>query len=268
MTDPLRTCTIVAPPEPAACLRCAVIERPDNHAQGETALGFLPSVASRAAALTSRLWKPGRTLRVKFRGGTRASRQIAADAINEWMRVANLAFVAVRDNGGPAEIRVSFDPRLGSWSHLGTDALLIPEPRPTMNLGWDDPATARHEFGHALGFVHEHSNPDANIPWDVEAVYRYYAGPPNRWDAATTKANVLDVYDARQITNGGFDPKSIMLYPIPAALLRPEGRGRATGFNRTLSAGDVALARRLYPGAPSTLVESGRDALDRAIKGG
>ena len=260
MTE-LRTCTVVAPPDPVACLRCAVMERPDNHAHGSTALNFTAPVAKHAAALTSRLWKPGRTLRVRMIGGKRKSRAIAGDALTVWMSYVSLRFVPVRDNGGAAEIRIAFDPTLGSWSMLGTDALLIPEPQPTMNLGWDDMGTALHEVGHMLGLIHEHQNPDANIPWDEEAVYRFYAGPPNNWPRAQTKANVLDVYNQRLITNGGYDPASIMLYPVPAALLRPEGRSRATGFNRVLSPGDKALGQRLYP--PLGI----KDHLDKLLAG-
>ncbi len=51
-----------------------------------------------------------------------------------------------------------------------------------MNFGWFDDSTPDnefsrtviHEFGHALGCVHEHSSPAATIPWNRDAVYAYY----------------------------------------------------------------------------------------------
>lgn len=54
-----------------------------------------------------------------------------------------------------------------------------------MNYGWLYPDTpdqeysrvVLHEFGHALGAIHEHQHPEAAIPWDKPKVYEYYA----RW---------------------------------------------------------------------------------------
>jgi hypothetical protein len=36
-----------------------------------------------------------------------------------------------------------------------------------------------HEFGHALGLIHEHQNPSGGIQWNKPVVCRYYEGPPN-----------------------------------------------------------------------------------------
>lgn len=255
-----RFCRIVAPPANAvALMHSAVVERPDNHAQGLVALDYAPPVAKQAAAVTSKLWRPGREIRVRYLGGAYLSRLIADRAISEWEKHVNLRFVGVRN--GPAEIRVAFEPGRGSWSYLGTDALTIARDQPTLNLGWDDLGTALHEFGHALGLIHEHANPLGNIPWDVEAVYRDYSGPPNHWDRATIRANVLAVYDQRLLTNAGFDRLSCMLYPIPEAHVLV--KSFAVGFNRTLSEGDKRLGATLYP--PSTLADLGRDTIDRLI---
>ena len=94
----------------------------------------------------------------------------------------------MRTSGSPsaidpdAQIRISFKEE-GSWSYLGKDALQIAAGKPTMNYGWLTPDSqdqeysrvVLHEFGHALGAIHEHQAPGVTIPWDKTAVYAYYA---------------------------------------------------------------------------------------------
>ena len=74
-----------------------------------------------------------------------------------------------------------------------------------------------HEFGHALGCVHEHESPAVEIKWNKPAVYRDLGGPPNNWDKATVDSNVFHKYSASQTKYTVFDPDSIMLYSFPAS---------------------------------------------------
>jgi hypothetical protein len=75
----------------------------------------------------------------------------------------------VRDQG-PEEVRISFYADAGSRSAVGRDALntsSFPVHQPTMNFGWvrddsdpvEDKAVILHEFGHALGCIHETRHP-------------------------------------------------------------------------------------------------------------
>ena len=68
-----------------------------------------------------------------------------------------------------------------------------------MNFGWLDEAVVLHEFGHAIGLAHEHQNPDKGIKWNEDAVIRDLSGPPNNWDVATIRHNVLNKYAHDQI---------------------------------------------------------------------
>jgi len=61
----------------------------------------------------------------------------------------------------------------GSWSYIGTDATKLPLESFTMNLGSVDRPTVLHEFGHALGLIHEHQSPfKGGFKWNREEVSR------------------------------------------------------------------------------------------------
>jgi len=209
---------------------------------------------TRAAALRDKLWTPvGRTLRVRFLDGDAGVQQKVMRFAQEWTQLANLHFDFGDDFGDPAaaEIRISFQ-QAGSWSFIGTDALGVPASEPTMNFGWLTPATPNdevrrvvlHEFGHALGLIHEHQSPAATIPWNRAAVYDYYAGPPNNWSRAEVDANLFQTYDAESTQHSVFDVQSIMLYPIPPEFALD---GFSVGWNQTLSALDKAYIAAWYP---------------------
>ncbi len=65
----------------------------------------------------------------------------------------------------------------GSWSYIGTDATRLPLESFTMNLGFIDRTTVLHEFGHALGLIHEHQSPfKGGFEWDRDEVIKnWYA---------------------------------------------------------------------------------------------
>lgn len=175
------------------------------------------------ALVGKKMWKPGRTLRVSFLDGDPQVQKRVEEYAMQWTKHANikLAFVPA----GPSEIRISFKQR-GYWSALGTDALVkeyFPLTEPTMNYEGFTMATREaeysrvvlHEFGHALGCIHEHQSPAGGIQWNKEAVYRSLGGPPNNWDQAQVDHNVLSRYSKEQTQFTTFDPKSIMLYSFP-----------------------------------------------------
>ena len=121
-----------------------------------------------------------------------------------------------------------------------------------MNFGWltddtDDIEYRRvvtHEFGHALGAIHKHQNPSGGIQWNLPAVYAYFSGPPNNWSKEDIDFNVVQKYSMAQLNATKFDPKSIMLYAFPAALIKS---GKATAENTNLSSGDKSFMRKMYP---------------------
>lgn len=233
--------------------KLAIRENPNNAPVEPTSREMMPGVMFnevQVAALTGKLWRPGRTLRVRFLDGDARIQKRCIPYAKLWEEYANIKIDFGSDRN--AEIRVSFHYR-GSWSYVGADALAIARNEPTMNFGWltnDVPLdefarVVTHEFGHALGFIHEHQNPTANIPWNKEAVYDYYQGPPNYWTREQVDINLFTRYSADVTRFSEYDPQSIMLYPIPAAfLLVPSA---AVGWNRTPSETDKRYAEILYP---------------------
>ena len=142
-----------------------------------------------------------------------------------------------------AKIRIAFNPTAGAYSYIGTDCLQVSSPE-TMNLGWFDVATTMHEFGHALGMIHEHQNPDSNpIQWNKEAVYQW-AKETQGWTPEEANTQIIDSYYAGDITGSAFDPDSIMLYFFPASLTL---NNQGTHQNLRLSPNDVIWLANSYP---------------------
>src|SRR5262249_35427714 len=155
-------------------------------------------------------------------------------------------------NSGDTDIRIAFQQGNGSWSYIGTLCRQIrPQEKPTMNYGWLTPGSSDdevrrvvlHEFGHALGLIHEHQNPKGGIHWNRDAVIRDLSGPPNNWDVATIENNMFHYYPEGDITGTNLDSTSIMMYPIPAAWTLD---GFSTGLNSALSDVDKGLIRTVY----------------------
>jgi hypothetical protein len=121
-----------------------------------------------------------------------------------------------------ADIKIDFDPTGGAWSYIGTDTLEGEKSQPTMNFGWFDVPTVLHEFCHALGMVHEHSNPNGKpINWAVCHVAKF-ASESQGWNAKDIKENIVEKYKADLINGSEFDPRSIMLYFYPGNVLCKE----------------------------------------------
>lgn len=209
---------------------------------------------ARMAVVISKKWPVGSVLKCRFLDGSSKMRKKVEAVAHGWEKYANLKLKFI--TAGPAEIRISFYADSGSWSAVGRDALnsqYFPLYQPTMNYGWlrdntEDEEYSRvvlHEFGHALGVIHEHQSPKFDRTWNEAAVMRYFAGPPNYWTPADIRYNVLDKYSPRGIAATRYDPKSIMLYSFDGRLFS-DNRG-PTNSNSNLSKLDIKMINRMYP---------------------
>ena len=197
-----------------------------------------------------KLWQNGATLRVRFVDGTAAQHEKVKLVSNEWTRHANLHF-QFGSSGGGGEIRISFKEADGTWSYIGTDALAIPASQATMNLIAED-FFILHEFGHALGLIHEHNSPNAKIKWNKANIYRDLGGPPNLWPKEQVDSTMFETY--KNIRYRDFDPDSIMMYSYPASWFAdgkiPGSRAKIRapgGGPQSLSKSDKEFIRKLYP---------------------
>lgn len=255
----LRLCVdrVIAKDNKIAAAKSAIKENKDNepHIVMPAGASFHPL---KMAIVTGKKWENGRKLKVAFLDGSATQRKKTQKHAESWMQFANIAFAF--GTSASADIRVSFVADDGSWSAVGTDCMSTPDfplNEPTMNFGWlrddtEDEEWRRvviHEFGHALGAIHEHQNPKGGIKWNVPAVLQYFSGPPNNWSEEEIRGNILEKYSIDQLNATKYDPASIMLYAFPPQLIIG---GHGTANNTKLSSGDKKFIAKMYkkPGTP------------------
>lgn len=242
--------------EKIRAMQAAIQENPNNSPPKLSASHKRMGASSidapaKMAVFAGKKWADGRTLGVYFMDGSSTQKaRVKAHALR-WTQFANIKFDFTASKAA-AQIRISFVADSGSWSYIGTDCLGIAKTKPTMNFGWlrDDTDEVEyervvvHEFGHALGAIHEHQNPKGGIQWNLPAVYAYFSGPPNNWSKDEIDSNVIAKYSVDQLNASKYDPDSIMLYQFDGALIKG---GKPTKFNTKLSTGDKRFIKRQYP---------------------
>jgi hypothetical protein len=207
---------------------------------------------TRAAMLNGAKWPSGGTIVLSFLDGDPSLHHRVMQAAQAWcgpmMANVNLFFIGSGDQG---DIRISFR-YPGSWSAIGTTCLhRTDRSKPTMNFGWLTPHSTDdevrrvvlHEFGHALGLVHEHQNPGGKIQWNRMNVISDLSGPPNLWSLNVIESNMFKAYEEDDTSFTRLDPQSIMMYPIPAHWTKD---GFSTHLNADLSPLDRQFIRQLY----------------------
>jgi len=202
------------------------------------------------AILKTCFWENGKILKIRFLDGSESIWKKVIQYARIWEEHANIHFDFVQN--GNAEIRISFQSNMGSWSYVGTDNLNITDQsQPTMNFGWFDSSTPEeefsrtilHEFGHALGCIHEHQSPAIALDWNKPKVYEEMKKSQN-WSKEQVDHNVFKKYDAGIITNSVYDPTSIMHYPYPKEFFLS---GNETPWNTELSKTDIEFISSKYP---------------------
>lgn len=216
-----------------------------------------------SAILRSKKWIPGQTIKIKFLDGDIPMQEQVKKYINEWNQYVNLKFEYVSKNE-TAHIRIGFTVGSpgGSWSYLGTDSQASSsyQDQPSLRLGWnkvtDEQGASRtvlHEFGHALGLVHEQNSPVANINWNLPKVYKYYDDLMG-WSKEQVDNNVINKYSTQSTNYSIYDPLSIMHYYVDPKLTTD---GIRVDRQNILSITDIISINKWYPFPIRSIVESG-----------
>jgi hypothetical protein len=247
-------CLLAASPRsaiPPGCIDFAAIRGTFRrstipHARSSPAGTF----TDRGVGLTAAIWSDRSTVDVSFLDGTALQRRRVEQFASIWSTVCAMKFTF--RGGAPGAIRISFAHGLIGFSAIGNEALTIQPPQPTMNLSQmtdtlsDDKARGLvlHEFGHALGLLHEHQSPASGITWNRAAAYDFFGANPYFLSPSVVDRQILNKYQENATQYTHFDRSSIMIYPIPAFLTK---NGYEVPMNSALSLTDRSFISKLYP---------------------
>ncbi|OUS01020.1 hypothetical protein A9Q86_09760 [Flavobacteriales bacterium 33_180_T64] len=202
-------------------------------------------------------WKTGEVIDIYFADGDDVLQKSVATIAKQWTDYANLTFKfhygKLRTSDTP-DILITFNGN-GNSSYIGTDSRDIARyHNPSMILGELSKSSITykrkkrvvlHEFGHAIGLIHEHLNYSTPIKWDTKAVLKDCKKSDN-WDETTCNRNILDTRDYEHSCNSSlFDDYSIMLYCFDSKLML---QGESTRNNTNLSITDKLGIIQVYPG--------------------
>jgi hypothetical protein len=196
------------------------------------------------------LWDNGKTLYVKILNGSTRYKEMIKKYAKEWEKYANIKFEFVEVGNSHIRVILTGNDGGGNYSKLGTTALMVPQDEHTMHLDTTSFTTPQytytaivHEFGHAIGLMHEHMNPISGIKWDKNRVYAAYKLSQG-WDKDMVDAQLFKKYSVNYTNGTAYDRKSIMHYPISRWETLD---GYYVDWNYSISEGDKQLVSALYP---------------------
>lgn len=165
-----------------------------------------------------------------------------------------------RSDPQQADVVVEIAHANDSWSHIGPPPTAPGEP--SMKIGANlrrlahDPSLAQsddfrhrvlHEFGHMLGFIHEHQTPAATLQWDIDAICSDPAVKARGWGPGDIEAQVIAHLEGLPASSSRYDASSVMHYPFPPGWVKG---AHPTPPNARLSEDDIEGVRRVFGRLP------------------
>ena len=264
---------------------------------------------------THRRWQLGQTLHIAFNGGDDQLYSKIEQAASVWVApgAANLKFEfkdaaghylkwTAKDKSYVGEIRIAFasGDSGGYWSLVGTDSkdpTIFGGRSSQASMNFEGFATVlpsdwqgivRHEFGHALGFEHEHQSPAAECDFRFyddlgyvktkdqdgwyttdskgkrPGLYTYLGGKANFWPNSKVDSNLKNIATTSAFMIGTFDKLSIMKYYFDSGMFKLGGSSPCytAGENEVLSSQDLAGVSAAYSSDPKVASLRTHERLD------
>lgn len=179
----------------------------------------------------------------------RATRNLILQHANLWGKKANVKFSETNSGGN---VRIARE-RDGYWSYLGTDTRQIPMGQPTMNLEGFTSRTplseymrvVPHEFGHHLGFPHEHMRAEIIARLDRNKTYAW-ARSTIGWSKQMVDSQIFAALSelALSVKTLHARDNSIMCYSFPGSITKD---GKPIVGGNQIDILDYDVARKAYP---------------------
>lgn len=223
---------------------CATVEPVDNSFRA------FDTTKERGFADQYYLWDNGKVLKVRIMTNSPRYKAMIIKYAKEWEKYANIKFDFIEVGDSHIRVVLTGNDGGGNYSLLGTQALNRAQDEHTLHLDTTSFISPEytytaivHEFGHAIGLMHEHMSPTSGIKWDKNRVYAAYKMNQG-WSKEMVDAQLFRKFNVSYTNGTKYDKASIMHYPISRWETLD---GYYVDWNYKISEGDKQLIGALYP---------------------